>query len=65
MAPIDAVALELEQLLPDDGFANAGGGLDDLVFIKFVSAAASEVRSSSYTRSLPMFLMIFMGTHET
>ena len=39
----DAVALELEELLPDDGVADAGGGLDDALFVQFVAEVLEEV----------------------
>ena len=39
----DAVALELEELLPDDGVADAGGGLDDALFVQFVTEVFEDV----------------------
>ena len=38
-----AVALELEELLPDDRVADAGGGLDDALFVEVVTAVSEEV----------------------
>ena len=42
--PDDAVALELEELLPDDGVPDAGGGLDDALFVQFVPACLEELK---------------------
>ena len=39
----DAVALELEELLPDDRVADAGCRLDDLLLVEFVAAVSEEV----------------------
>src|SRR5690606_40132713 len=38
-----AVTLELVELLPDDRVADAGGRLDDLVFVEFVAAIEEQV----------------------
>ena len=38
-----AVPLELEELLPDDGVADAGGGLDDALFVQLSSPLPEEV----------------------
>ena len=40
----DAVPLELVELLPDGGVADAGGGLDDALFVQFVPACLEELK---------------------
>jgi hypothetical protein len=42
----DAVALKLVELLPDDGVADAGGGLDDALFVEIVAAVVIALRRS-------------------
>ena len=39
----NAVALESVELLPDHGVANAGGGLDDAVFVHAISDGGEQV----------------------
>ena len=39
-----AVTLKLEELPPDVGVSNSGCGLDDALFVQFVSAAAEQVK---------------------
>ena len=41
--PDDAVPLELEELLPDSGVADAGGGFDDTLFVQFVTEVFENV----------------------
>ena len=41
--PDDAVALELVELLPDGGVADAGGGFDDALFVQFVAEVFEDV----------------------
>ena len=41
--PDHAVALELVQLLPDRGVADAGGGLDDALLVQFVAEVLEDV----------------------
>ena len=44
--PDDAVPLELVQLLPDSGVADAGGGFDDAFFVQFVAEVFEDVEES-------------------
>ena len=46
----DAVALELEELLPDHGVADAGGGFDDALFVQFVAEIFENVEEVSGSR---------------
>ena len=39
----DAVALELEKFPPNNGVADAGGGLDDALLVQFVSKVLEEM----------------------
>ena len=46
-----AVALKLEELLPDDRVADAGGRLDDALFVQFVATVVEEVEENRRDRS--------------
>ena len=41
--PDNAIPLELVELLPDCGIADAGGGLDDAFFVQFVTEVLEDV----------------------
>jgi hypothetical protein len=47
----DAVVLELKQLLPDDGIADAGGGFDDPILVQPLATLTEQVQEDERIRS--------------
>ena len=53
----DAVALELEELLPDGRVADAGGGLDDRVFVQLFAEVLEEVEEDQVVDERRRFVL--------